>query len=404
MVDVDLPSQLGGPDMSELRPGSATGLRVAAITGIESVSGPGRQLASLAQELRAAGAELRVLIFRRTGHSPPPIAEHLVASGVAHEIIADDGPLDHRLAGRAREVLARWRPHVMQTHGYKATAVAYALRRTGTRTPWIGYFHGATTEDLKARFYHQVDRFLLGGADRVIVMSELHRHEFRGYGDRVRVIHNAVIPIVGQSEPEGERRLRELLASLPRPRLAVIGRLSPEKGVDVMLHACALLQQRGFAHSLLIAGEGAEQARLESMVRTLALDECVKFIGHVHNVRFIYEAIDLLVIPSRSEGLPNVLLEALGHGRPVVATRVGAVPEVLTDAVGVIVPPGSPEALAQGVVDVLARPASGLAEECRSIAERLSPASRAQRHLELYHELVSHANADGNVRPVPVHP
>src|SRR5207302_696708 len=83
------------------------------------------------------------------------------------------GPVDWRMALRVGSVLRRWRPSIVQTHGYKATAVAYLLRRLQHRPwHWIGFHHGVTTEDVKDRFYHWVDKQLLRAADRVVVMSQ----------------------------------------------------------------------------------------------------------------------------------------------------------------------------------------------------------------------------------------
>jgi glycosyltransferase involved in cell wall biosynthesis len=116
-------------------------------------------------------------------------------------------------------------------------------------------------------------------------------------------------------------------------------------------------------------------------------------------VRALYEAIDILVLPSRSEGLPNVLLEALGADRPALCTRVGAVPEVLTDELaGLIVPPNDPDALASAVT-----PAFALRDRSDARAARMATANafslgrRVQHHIELYRELASF-----DIDPVPV--
>jgi glycosyltransferase involved in cell wall biosynthesis len=373
-------------------------LRVAAIIANESVSGPGRQLTALAAALGARGAEFLVVILHRTGNPPPPLGTYLEAQHVPHTMVEDRGPLDLKVVQRVRDLLTSWQPCIVQTHGYKATAVAHALRSTGSRWPWIGFFHGETHEDLKARFYHWLDHRMLASADRIVVMSQRQHARFAHLGGKARVIHNAVLAESALDAGEDSGRLSALLPQLERPVLGVVGRLSPEKGVDVFLDACALLRQRGQQYSALIAGVGPDEQRLRNQATQLGLDSSVHFLGSVHNVRALYDAIDVLVLPSRSEGLPNVLLEALGADRPVLCTRVGAVPEVLTDTLaGIIVPPNDADALGNAVM-----PAFALRDRPDARAARVATANafslgrRVQRHIELYRDL-----APFEIDPVP---
>jgi glycosyltransferase involved in cell wall biosynthesis len=119
------------------------------------------------------------------------------------------------------------------------------------------------------------------------------------------------------------------------------------------------------------------------------ISDRVHFLGPVEDVASVYRQLDLVVIPSRSEGLPNVLLEALQADVPVVATAVGAVPEVLTDAdAGIVIPPGDPEVLAGAIRRALSVGRQASATRARAAtAERFSLGTRVQRHLELYASL-----------------
>ena len=382
----------------EGRIGAAPPLRVAAVIDTAQLSGPGRQLAALAAALRPRGVELSVVLFRRDGRPEPPLARYLAACGVRCVVLRDRGPLDVGLVRRVRDALHRLSPAVVQTHSYRATALVAALRASGATWRWIGYFHGSTAEDLKVRAFHLLDRQLLRLADRVVVMSRKHAAEFRRVGpSRLRVVYNAVVELPGA----GERVRIPADARAPGlPVVGVVGRLSHEKGVDVLLRACALLEQRGAPVSLLVAGDGPDRPSLEALRDALGLGKRVFFLGTVEDVRGRSGALDLLVIPSRSEGLPNVLLEALRAGVGAVATAVGAVPEVLADErAGILVPPGSPEALAEAIVRGLARRTDPAAAAARQeAAERFSLPRRVDAHLALYRELVQEDGA-----PAPQH-
>lgn len=154
------------------------------------------------------------------------------------------------------------------------------------------------------------------------------------------------------------------LASLPfrehraNGPVVFVGRLSPEKNVDILLHAIALLRERGSNPSVILAGDGPERARLESLRATLRLTDNVHFIGAISDVPALLNSAGILVLPSRSEGISLALLEAMACGVPVLATRVGGSVEVIEDGVsGSLVASDDPEALADAVDRLLSDPA-----------------------------------------------
>jgi len=234
--------------------------------------------------------------------------------------------------------------------------------------------------------YHWVDRQLLRAADRVVVMSRSQIPLFPHSGPRVQVIDNAVLqPAAGKAE---SRALET--SGLGRPLIGVVGRLSPEKGVDVFLDACAVLAQRKISFAGVIAGDGPERGRLQALCRRLGLDSQVQFVGHVENVEALYRSLDLLVLPSRSEGLPNTLLEALQADVPVVAAAVGGVPDLVGSSLAAsLVPPGSPAAFAEAIELTLAHGDSpGAAAARASVVSRFSLERRLEAHLRLYHDVL----------------
>ena len=365
-------------------------LRVAALVATERVSGPGRQLTALAEHAAAAGVEFLVVVFHRRGRPTPELARHLSDRGVPYQVVEDRGPLDWRLVANIGRLLRGWQPDIVQTHSYKATAVAFALRALGASWKWVGCFHGLTTENRKTRFYHSVDQRLLGWADRVVVVSQEQVRHFVHCENKVRVVHNATLRLPTPLDPREHDRLDAQLQRLPRPVIGVVGRLSPEKGVDVFLEACSLLAFRRPAFSAIIAGDGPERERLEALCRRLSLERRVLFLSHVPNVGAVYGNLDLLVLPSRSEGLPNALLEGLQTDVPIVATRVGGIPEVIgSSPAAVLVPPESAVALADAMDAALTSGSTPAAREARQeVARRFSISRRVADHLALYRDIL----------------
>jgi glycosyltransferase involved in cell wall biosynthesis len=363
-------------------------MRVAAIIASEHVSGPARQLTALASRLVQSGVGVRVLLLAREAGRRAPLAAHLAAAGVEFRVVPDRRAADIAMLGAVREALEDFDPDLIQTHGYKATAVGYALRHLPGARPWIGCFHGATDKGLRDRIYQRLERWMLGSADAIVLVSKTQLAAIAAHAGRARVIDNAAVPI-----EETSAAVTDVVPdALPRPIIGVVGRLSREKGVDVFLLACAALRRADVSFHAVVVGDGPERASLQRLCGELNLDDRVRFAGAVPVSTALYRRFDLVVLPSRSEGLPNVLLEALAAGVRVVATSVGAVPEVLSGSgAGVLAPPGDPAALAAGMAAALdADPAAPEAVRARAdVLDRYSLEKRVARHLDLYRALVA---------------
>ena len=176
------------------------------------------------------------------------------------------------------------------------------------------------------------------------------------------------------------------------PLLLVVGRLSPEKGHCVFLEAAARLRSRLDSFRAVFVGEGQERERLMKQRQRLGLDRHVIFAGYQSDVAPFYGAADLVVLPSLSENMPNVALEAMSFGKPVVATNVGGVPEVVVnEQTGYLVPSHNPSALAHAMCKVLSDPALGRqlgrAGLLRAKTE-FCPDRRKHRFRALYHEVL----------------
>jgi glycosyltransferase involved in cell wall biosynthesis len=362
------------------RVGSRRYLTIVAVMDTKIVSGPGRQLTALAEKLRERGHDAHIILFQRAGRPTTPFAQYLVDRRIPHTLIGERFLGDPAAIRGLSRKMNELEPDVVQTHGYKASCFVALLRKLGGRWPWIGCWHGATTEDWKVRVYHRLDRMSLRAADHVLVMSAPQRELFNGYPN-VSQVNNAVLDLPATA-PRKPRSDDDHV-----PTLGVLGRLSSEKGVDVFLHACATLLARGTRFSAVIGGDGPERDRLVDLAERLGLAGNVRFLGTVTDISKFYASIDALVIPSRSEGLPNVLLEAIAAGLPIVATRVGEIPIVLKEpGVGMTVEPDDAPALGDAIQFVLTEFKPAPAARV-NVLDHYSLDRRVSEHLRLYSHL-----------------
>lgn len=164
------------------------------------------------------------------------------------------------------------------------------------------------------------------------------------------------------------------------PRMVCVARLSPEKGLDVLLRAAAVLKEEGLDFQLSLLGDGSERGRLEDLARELDLTAIVRFDGWRSGAEVHASILEsrALVLSSLSEGLPVVIMEALALRRPVIATDVGGISElVVPGECGWLVPPGSVPELAEAMRDALRRPTAELDAMGRRGALRVSAAHDA---------------------------
>lgn len=359
-------------------------MRVFALMDTRIVSGPGRQLAATVAPLKARGIQLEVVCFERADGPPSPFVAFLDALGITRHVVHAPGRLDSAVIERVEALLAAERPDVVQTHSYRPAFIAWMLRRRGYRVPWIGFFHGQTHEDLKVRVYNLIDRLVLRRADRLVVVAPHQRKRFP-FAPRLRYIPNAALPA---DAARANAAFPSIPDTLPRPWLGYVGRLSSEKGWDLLLEALAQVQATQPC-SLVMAGDGPDRTACEARIAALGLGDRVHLLGQTPSALPLYPQVDAIVMPSRTEGMPNVVLEALGADVPIVATRVGAVSELLPDdATGLVIPPESVPALATAIARILreGRTATGSAARARSAA-RYTLAARVDALAALYSEV-----------------
>jgi glycosyltransferase involved in cell wall biosynthesis len=353
--------------------------------GLESVV----QMLSLGQADRGHRVDV-VMLLDRPGDGGS-LAGRLEAGGVAvHRLSHGSRAL---IAERAalRRLLAELSPDVVHTHGYRADIQAGASARSNRR-PTISTLHGFTGGSLKVRLFERIQLAHLRRHDRCIAVSGSIASRLRRAGieaARIRVLQNAYAPTTRRSTREQAQRELGLPIG-PRAVIGWVGRFSPEKAPDVALEA-----MRHVAHTdatLCFVGDGRMCAELERFSGEHRLDERVFFAGAHEQASRLFAAFDVLVLSSHTEGTPIVLFEAMDAGVPIVATRVGGIPEMLDASGAWLVDRAAPIALARALDEVLSDPTAArqrTAVARRVLSERFSLPGWLDAHEMLYRELVA---------------
>jgi glycosyltransferase involved in cell wall biosynthesis len=362
------------------------------LTASALFGGPERQMLGLADALPQS-VRTTFVSFREGGRCAAFLNEAHERGFPAVELAADTP----NLVAAARElagVLCRADCDVLLCHGYKANLVGrLAARRAGV--PVVAVSRGWTGEDRKVRLYEWLDRRHLRLMDHIVCVSDGQAAKVRRWcrvpAARVTVIRNSARPNAYVTPNPAARRT--LLGFFPADSgvswvVLAAGRLSPEKGFAVLVEAAAVVCRADPAAGFVVFGEGALRPELERQAARLGLAGRFVLPGFRTDLDSLVPAADIVALPSFTEGLPNVALEAGAAGIPVVATAVGGTPEVVADGVtGFLVPPGDPAALAAKLGELLRDPrlrrTMGEAGR-RRMRERFTFAAQAAAYLKLF--------------------
>jgi glycosyltransferase involved in cell wall biosynthesis len=388
---------------------SAERIRVVRVIARLNMGGPALHVAYLTKGLGERGYATTLVAgsLARGESSMSFVAEDLgVEVFPLPQLSREISPLyDTMSVVRLVRLIRRTRPHILHTHTAKAGAVGRvaALLAGDARPPVIvhtfhghvlrGYFNPAVTQ-----FFRTLERRLAKHTTRLIAVGPEVRDDLVAYGvapaERFSVIRLG-IDLERRLAGAGERRaeLRRLFGVGPETFVVGwIGRMTVIKRVPDILLAFARLRELGVDAHLCLVGDGPDRERVEQRAHELGISRSTLFIGYQRDVAPYYAFFDALLLPSANEGTPVVAIEALASGRPVVATRVGGVPDVVSDGVdGFLVDVGDidemTKRLAQLASDPELRAAMGDAGRMRVI-----PRYRVERLIDdvdaLYRELL----------------
>jgi len=324
-----------------------------------------------------------------------PFPDEVRARSVDARVISICKRIDLRDVARVITAIRQTGARILHTHGYRADVVGLLAARI-CRIRAVATIHGWTPVTNSLRLYERADLLALRFFDRIIAVSDMIRQGLIETGirpSRVLTLNNAAPPPDVEYTDRASARLREEARrefGLAEDDfvIGVVGRLSEEKGVRYFLDSLSLMKASGFRARALIVGDGPDAEMLRGYALSHGLQDSAIFAGFKKDIIPVYAAVDCIALPSLTEGIPMVILEAFAYDRPVVATRVGGVPEVITDGSdGFLVEPCRPDQMAEKIMRLAGdrELRAGLTARGRvTLSTRFEPVAWARKNEDIY--------------------
>lgn len=357
----------------------------------EGYYGVENMLVTLVRYLLNQGCHCVLSVFRNSHCPHTEIAEQARLRGLAVEIVPCRGKWDWAAVRRIQNLLVKHNVDILHCHGYKADLYGHTaalMKRVGL----VATSHNWTGKSLNMRAYAALDRLVLSRFDEVVVVSDAVGATLRRWGvaaTKLSTIPNGVdVKKFYQAAPV----LRKEIGAESRPLVGFVGRLVAEKGGAFLIRAAQQVVALHPSTRFILVGAGPARQEWEELANQLGITEHVVFGGVREDMPAVYRSLDMLVLPSLLEALPMCLLEAMASGKPVIATRVGAVPKLVNSEVtGLLLDPGDVDGLAAAILRLFSDPqlASRLGENGRAhVARHYSAEAMARSYIAKYERVL----------------
>lgn len=355
--------------------------------------GPERQLHFHAKCTVDSKYAMIVSSFLENGQTPE-FLEVISRDNIRVHTFNVSGPYDPKAFTLVRKYLINNNISILCTHDYRSHLIGMlASRRVGTK--WIAFSRGWTAENLKIRLFHVLDKIIVRFADHIVAVSHSQKEKLKRLfiaDKNISVVHNSVQPSAFDQIKRVDLRHR---FKLPPDSIVGIsgGRFSLEKGQRFLVDAVAIALRDNTRLRFIMFGDGPDYEAIQAQIETLDLRDCVICPGFEKNLIGCLKGADLLVNPSLSEGLPNIVLEAMAVRIPCIATAVGGVGEIIEhNSNGLLTPSKSSEKLAEAILKIAGdgNLSSKLADNAyETILDRFSFDSQFTALSLLYNSLLS---------------
>jgi glycosyltransferase involved in cell wall biosynthesis len=372
-------------------------MRVSHLISSAGLYGAESMLLNLTRAQISLGWSVRLILLPTAEQGHLPLALRADAVGIQVQILPSLGRISvFNLKTLIRSLSSD--TNVLHTHGYKADLYGALVSRV-SRVPWVATCHLWTRSSPFVRVYEWLDAQALRRAAAVVGVSDPIGRELRDAGipeKRIQVIDNGIpMPV----SPRSGCSLREALKLGSAPLIGAAGRLETQKGFTVLIRAAqTVLQNHPDAH-FVIAGEGSLRPLLQQEIIKSGLEGRFHLVGYQQDIGTFLRSIDVFVLPSLNEGMPMVLLEALAHGLPTVATDVGAAAKLIRPGTGTLIPPNNPVLIGAAISRYITDPQLGRrhgAAGSELVGSEYSAQAMARSYVDLYETLI--------VRAAPLHP
>ena len=342
-------------------------IKILRIIGRLNVGGPAIHVVNLTARLDRTRYE-SLLVAGSENPAEGSMLDYALSRGVQPNVIPEIvtafslAPRDIKALIKLYSLIRRERPHIVHTHTAKAGFLGRIAACLAGVPVIVHTFHGHVLSGyygpVKNWLLRRIEQSLAMISDRLVTVSEQVKVELVAHGV-ARAEEITVIPLGFDLEPflnshvqQGEFR-REMGFTNEIRLVGIVGRLFPIKNHRLFLDAAAKIAAQHPAR-FVIVGDGAQRSALEQQARELGLVDQVLFTGWRRDLPRIYADLDVLVVSSDNEGTPVSAIEAMAAACPVVATRVGGLPDLISDpTIGCLVPPRDAAALANAVLELL---------------------------------------------------
>lgn len=360
--------------------GRSCPLRIVHVCKVKGIAGAERHLLTLLPAQKQAGDDVRLIVLEDPAVPVPQFVSATEARGIPVEVVRAAHHLDPSLTRTLTDRLRRQSPDIVHTHLVHADVYGLpAARRAGVAAT-VSSRHDSNPFR-RGTVMRWITRRSMRDARRVIAISGAVARFVR---DVEGVDESAIVSVpYGLDAPTiDDRRRLEARAAMgcgdDAILIGVVGRLVWQKGIDVAIDAFARVRLRHRDATLVIVGDGPLRSALQQHADALGLGTHVRFPGWIDDAKTVMPAFDLMLMPSRWEGLGLAALEAMACSRPLIASDVDALPEIVVNGrTGTLVPPDDATALAAAIEAYLERPAAAAAAgeagrrrviECFSVA------------------------------------
>lgn len=290
------------------------------------------------------------------------LADEISRYGVTVKVLDETSKGSFQLWLQLVKCLKEWKVDIIHTHRYKENVLGGIAARVVGFVHVVRSVHGLPEpfsgfKRLKIEFYgflnHLTGRFL---TDKIIAVSADIKQilDLRYKNGKVINIPNAANLTEMVPKVDVEIKRKDLDIGVHSKIIGAIGRLTPIKGMEYFLRGARIISAARSDVNFIVVGDGPERENLKSLANALKIECQMIFLGDRDDVVDLINLMDVIVLPSIHEGIPTVLLEALALGKPVVATRVGGVPEVLNDEdLGILIESKNPIQMANACLRLL---------------------------------------------------